>query len=95
VLGSFAEPSLPAGSRAGALGAEATAAAANTVDRTLTGAARVPPKPGLVWVDTNTKLYHKVGDPSYGATKKGKWLTEKDAIKRGYRAVLPSVTIGQ
>jgi hypothetical protein len=73
-------------------GAEATASAANTVDRTLTGAARVPPKPGMVWVDTNTNIYHKVGDPLYGATKKGKWFTEKDAIKRGYRAATP---IGQ
>jgi hypothetical protein len=76
-------------------GAEATAAAANTVDHKLTGAARVPPKPGMVWVDTNTNVYHKVGDPSYGTTTKGKWLTEKDAIKRGYRAVLPTVAIGQ
>lgn len=76
-------------------GAEATAAAANTVDHKVTGAARVPPKPGMVWVDTNTNIYHKVGDASYGTTKKGKWLTEKEALKRGYRAVLPSVTIGQ
>jgi hypothetical protein len=76
-------------------GAEATAAAANTVDHKLTGAARVPPKPGMVWVDTNTNIYHKAGDPSYGTTKKGKWLTEKDAIKHGYRAVLPTVAIGQ
>ena len=76
-------------------GAEATASAANTVDHKLTGAARVPPKPGMVWVDTNTKIYHKVGDPSYGTTKKGKWLTEKEAIKRGYRAVLPTVAIEQ
>ena len=70
-------------------GADATASAANTVDRTLTGAARVPPKPGLVWVDTDTKIYHKSGDPLYGATKKGKWFTEKDAIKRGYLPVKP------
>ncbi len=76
-------------------GAEATAAAANTVDHKLTGAARVPPRPGMVWVDTNTKIYHKAGDPSYGTTKKGKWLTEKDAIKRGFRAVLPTVAIEQ
>ncbi len=48
----------------------------------------------MVWVDTDTKIYHKVGDPLYGATKQGKWFTEKDAIKRGYRAV-PPVTIGQ
>jgi len=76
-------------------GAEATASAANAVDHKMTGAARVPPKPGMVWVDTNAKIYHKVGDPSYGTTKKGKWLTEKEAIKGGYRAALSGVTIGQ
>jgi len=72
-------------------GAEATASAASTVDRTLTGAARVPPKRGMVWVDTDTKIYHKSGDPLYGATKKGKWFTEKDAIKRGYLPVKPVI----
>jgi hypothetical protein len=76
-------------------GAAATASAANAVDHKLTGAARVPPKPGMVWGDTNTHIYHKTGDPSYGTTKKGRWLTEKDAIRRGYRAVLPTVAIGQ
>jgi hypothetical protein len=76
-------------------GAEATGSAANTVDRKVTGAARVPPKPGMVWVDTNTNIYHKEGDPSYGTTKKGKWFTEKEAIKRGYRAAVPNATVGQ
>jgi hypothetical protein len=70
-------------------GAEATASAANTVDRKLTGAARVPPKQGMVWVDTDTNVYHKVGDPSYGTTKKGKWLSEKEAVKRGYHEAAP------
>ena len=73
-------------------GAEATASAASAVNRELTGAARVPPKPGLVWADTDTKIYHKKGDPSSGTTKKGEWLTEKEAVKRGY---LPAKPIGQ
>jgi hypothetical protein len=76
-------------------GAAATASAANTVDRKMTGAARVPPQAGMVWADTNSKIYHKEGDPSYGTTKKGKWLTEKEAIKQGYHAVAPPATIGQ
>jgi hypothetical protein len=76
-------------------GAGATASAANTVDRKLTGAARVAPQAGMVWADIPTKIYHKEGDPSYGTTKKGKWLTEKEAIKRGYHAVVPNATIGQ
>jgi hypothetical protein len=43
----------------------------------------------MVWVDTDTRLYHKEGDPSYGTTKKGKWLTEEKALKSGYRAARP------
>ena len=67
-------------------GAAATAAAADTVNRKLTGAARKPPQAGMVWGDTATKVYHLEGDPSYGATKKGKWLTKTEAVKRGYHA---------
>jgi hypothetical protein len=40
---------------------------------------------GLVWVNTSTKVYHKEG-PSYGTTKKGKFMTEEDAKKAGYKA---------
>ena len=44
-------------------GAEATASAANTVDHKLTGAARVPPKPGMVWVDTEYEGLPQGGRP--------------------------------
>ncbi len=40
---------------------------------------------GKVWVNTETKVYHKDGQ-FYGATKKGKFMTEADAQKAGYRA---------
>ncbi len=39
---------------------------------------------GLVWVNTATHVYHKEG-PSYGTTQHGKFLTEEDAKKAGYR----------
>jgi hypothetical protein len=45
-----------------------------------------PPAPGMVWVNTNTKVYHKEGDRFYGKTKQGKYMTEQDAIQAGYRA---------
>jgi DNA uptake protein ComE-like DNA-binding protein len=67
-------------------GASATAAAADKVGRAITGAPRTPPQAGMVWVNTATKVYHKEGDPSYGKTKAGKWLTEQEAVKEGYRA---------
>jgi hypothetical protein len=39
---------------------------------------------GLVWVNLSTHVYHKEG-PLYGTTKRGKFMTEDDAKKAGYR----------
>ena len=47
--------------------------------------AQTPPQPGMVWVNTKTKVYHTEGDRYYGKTKNGKWMTEADAIKEGDR----------
>jgi DNA uptake protein ComE-like DNA-binding protein len=48
--------------------------------------AQAPPAKGMVWVNTATKVYHYEGDRWYGNTKEGKYMTEADAIKAGYRA---------
>ena len=44
----------------------------------------------MVWANTATKIYHKEGDPSYGKTGTGKWLTEEEAVNMGYRAAKPN-----
>jgi len=41
---------------------------------------------GVVWVNTDSGIYHKPGTHWYGKTKHGKYMTEADAKKAGYRA---------
>ena len=48
--------------------------------------AKTPPQPGMVWCNTDSKIYHKEGDRWYGKTAHGEWMIEADAIKAGYRA---------
>jgi len=61
--------------------AAAPATASTGVAAPATGGGR-----GLVWVNTRTHVYHKEGSRFYGKTKKGKYLSEADAIKEGDRA---------
>ncbi|HVN76774.1 MAG TPA: helix-hairpin-helix domain-containing protein [Thermoanaerobaculaceae bacterium] len=48
--------------------------------------AQTPPVKGMVWVNTGTGVYHYEGDRWYGKTKQGKFMSEADAIKAGFRA---------
>lgn len=41
---------------------------------------------GMVWVNTESGIYHKPGTRWYGKTKQGKYMTEADAKKAGYHA---------
>ncbi|MFN2632439.1 MAG: ComEA family DNA-binding protein [Thermoanaerobaculia bacterium] len=44
-----------------------------------------PPSRGMVWVNLETKIFHREGDRWYGRTKRGQYMSEADAIKGGYR----------
>jgi len=48
-----------------------------------------PPAPGgghgQVWVNTETGVYHREGSRFYGTTRKGKYMTEQDAVQAGYK----------
>ena len=74
-----APPSIPAASTAKM--AETTAKKAGTAAVT----AQTPPAPGMVWANHNTKVFHREGDAYYGKTKNGEFMTEKDALAKGYR----------
>ena len=43
----------------------------------------------MVWANSTTKVYHKEGDPLYGKTRTGKWLTAEEAVKEGYLPAKP------
>jgi DNA uptake protein ComE-like DNA-binding protein len=61
-------------------------AAKNSKHETTTTEAQVPPEKGMVWVNLDTKVFHREGDRWYGKTKDGKFMSEEDAVKMGARA---------
>ena len=61
--------------------ATATAPAKSTAPE-----AKAAPAKGMVWANTKSGVFHHEGDRWYGKTKEGKYMTEADAIKAGYRA---------
>jgi len=67
-------------SPAGAAAAGTGAAAAGALATPASGY-----RPGLVWVNTETHIYHKEGSRFYGNTTHGKYVSEADAIKEGDR----------
>ena len=69
----------PAAAAAAPAPASVPKASSNTASRT-----PPPAGSGMVWVNTDTKVYHREGDRWYGKTKSGKYMTESDAIKAGY-----------
>lgn len=47
---------------------------------------QTPPRKGMVWVNLDSKVYHNEASRWYGKTKSGKFMSEAEASKEGYRA---------
>jgi hypothetical protein len=40
----------------------------------------------VVWVNSTSKVYHGIGSRSYGKTKTGAYMCEKESAAAGFRA---------
>jgi DNA uptake protein ComE-like DNA-binding protein len=88
VVGAAAAPAVAVPARAATAAAPAvTQASAAPATETV---AQMPPVKGMVWVNLESKVFHREGDKWYGTTKKGKFMTEQDALAAGYREAKPS-----
>jgi hypothetical protein len=80
-----AAPAAPAAAAPAAPAAAAPAAAAPAA-KTKTTASTTPAPgggPGMVWLNTSTKVYHCYGTKYYGTTKAGAYMTEAAAKAKG------------
>lgn len=46
---------------------------------------QAPPSRGMVWVNLDTRVFHREGDRWYGRTVHGKYMTEAEAVRSGAR----------
>jgi len=87
-----APPSSPPASSPAAAPAPAPSPAASAPPAAPATAAKSTPQAqppagsGMVWVNLDSGVYHKEGTRYYGKTKNGKYMSEADALKAGYRA---------
>jgi cytoskeletal protein RodZ len=77
-----ASPGAPTSAKTTPPSSASTSSSSTTPAKTQTTSANAA---GLVWINTDTGVYHKQGTRWYGKTKHGKYMLEADAIKAGYK----------
>src|ERR1700761_2989665 len=84
-----AAPAAAAPATPAAPAAPAAGTAMKPMAKTKTTASTTPAPgggPGMVWLNTSTKVYHCYGTKYYGTTKAGAYMSEADAKAKGAHA---------
>jgi hypothetical protein len=89
----IAAPATPAPPAAPPAHSTASKSAADTSDRFADEASAKAhcADDSVVWLNTSSKVYHLAGTPSYGKTKKGAYMCQKDADQGGFHVAKEEV----